>query len=67
MRRGRCYAQTFTTTQALRAASDRGVVIVNVTQCSKGKVEAHYATGTALVEAGVIPGVCVCVGRCTCM
>jgi hypothetical protein len=45
--------------QALRAAADRGVVIVNVTQCSKGKVEAHYATGTALVEAGVIPGIII--------
>jgi len=42
--------------QVLRQASDRGVVIVNVTQCSRGRVEAHYATGTALLEAGVIPG-----------
>ena len=42
--------------QALSTATKRGVVIVNVTQCSRGKVEAHYAAGTALLEAGVIPG-----------
>jgi lysophospholipase len=42
--------------QALREASDRGVVIVNVTQCSSGTVEPHYATGQSLETAGVIPG-----------
>ncbi len=41
---------------ALRDATDRGVVIVNVTQCLKGHVRARYAAGQALVEAGVIPG-----------
>lgn len=41
---------------ALREASDRGVVIVNVTQCSSGTVEPHYATGQSLEKAGVIPG-----------
>jgi L-asparaginase/Glu-tRNA(Gln) amidotransferase subunit D len=41
----------------LKAASDRGVVIVNVTQCHQGEVKAHYAAGTALVEAGVLPAV----------
>lgn len=41
--------------EALREATERGVVIVNVTQCASGEVEAHYAAGTALVEAGVIP------------
>ena len=39
--------------QALRSASDCGVVIVNITQCSRGKVEAHYATGTALVDVSI--------------
>lgn len=42
--------------QVLREASARGVVIVNCTQCIKGMVEAHYATGVALREAGVTPG-----------
>ena len=42
--------------QVLREASSRGVVIVNCTQCLKGMVEAHYATGVALREAGVTPG-----------
>ena len=41
----------------IKAACDRGLVVVNVTQCHRGMVEAHYATGTALSEAGVISGV----------
>jgi lysophospholipase len=41
---------------ALREASERGVVIVNCTQCPKGTVEAHYATGVVLKRAGVVPG-----------
>lgn len=46
---------------ALKAASDRGVVILNITQCAKGAVEAHYATGTALAENGVLAGADMCV------
>jgi lysophospholipase len=42
--------------EALRAATQRGVVIVNCTQCQKGSVSATYAAGTALAEAGVIGG-----------
>ena len=38
----------------IREASKNGVIIVNVTQCQKGEVEAHYAAGSSLVEAGVI-------------
>lgn len=41
----------------LAEASERGVVIVNITQCGKGSVSASYATGLALREAGVVPGV----------
>eukprot|EP00928_Gymnodinium_smaydae_P071805 TRINITY_DN5528_c0_g1_i3.p1 TRINITY_DN5528_c0_g1~~TRINITY_DN5528_c0_g1_i3.p1 ORF type:complete len:610 (-),score=93.79 TRINITY_DN5528_c0_g1_i3:302-1939(-) len=41
---------------ALKEATDRGCVIVNITQCVQGEVEAHYAAGTALLEAGVTPG-----------
>ena len=40
----------------LKNACDRGLVVVNVTQCHRGCVEAHYATGTALSEAGVVSG-----------
>ncbi len=40
-----------------KAATDRGVVIVNCTQCLKGRVRmGAYATGSALREAGVISG-----------
>lgn len=41
----------------LKEASDRGVVIVNCTQCLKGRVRmGAYATGSGLLEAGVISG-----------
>jgi lysophospholipase len=41
---------------ALRAGTDRGVVIVNVTQCQRGAVSTDYAAGRALAEVGVIGG-----------
>ena len=41
---------------ALRRASDRGVVIVNTTQCDRGHVEAQYSGGAALLDAGVVGG-----------
>jgi L-asparaginase len=31
---------------AFKAANKRGVLMLNVTQCLKGEVEAAYATGT---------------------
>ncbi|MCL9783076.1 asparaginase [Vibrio sp. S4M6] len=41
----------------LKEASDRGVIVVNLTQCLAGKVNmGGYATGCALAEAGVISG-----------
>ena len=40
----------------LRAACDRGVVILNVSQCLKGRARTTYAAGQALVDAGVVPG-----------
>ncbi len=41
----------------LKAANDRGVIIVNCTQCLKGTVNMEgYATGTSLAKAGVISG-----------
>ena len=41
----------------LKEASERGVVVINLTQCLSGKVNmGGYATGCALAEAGVISG-----------
>jgi hypothetical protein len=40
---------------ALREATERGCVIVNVTQCTRGFVAPHYTVGSALLEAGVTP------------
>ncbi|KAL8568265.1 hypothetical protein ACOMHN_040838 [Nucella lapillus] len=37
-------------------ASRWGVLIINITQCSRGNVNAAYATGVVLQDAGVIPG-----------
>ena len=43
--------------EMLREAVDRGIVIVNVTQCLAGSVEMHrYETGHKLLEAGVVSG-----------
>lgn len=45
----------------LRDAVDRGIVVVNVTQCSGGSVQMQrYGTGNKLAEAGVVSG-----GDCT--
>jgi L-asparaginase len=42
---------------ALTEAADRGTVIVNCTQCFKGKVNmGGYATGNALRQCGVSSG-----------
>ncbi|MBS0847550.1 asparaginase [Citrobacter sp. JGM124] len=41
----------------LREACDRGIIVVNLTQCMSGRVNmGGYATGNALAEAGVISG-----------
>ncbi len=42
--------------RVFRDASERGVVIVNVTQCLRGSVVPTYASGNALTRAGVISG-----------
>lgn len=43
-------------TQAIRDAVSRGIVVLNVTQCVNGSVTRRYATGDALVAAGVVSG-----------
>eukprot|EP01137_Pigoraptor_chileana_P026321 Opistho-2@97120 len=40
----------------LKQASASGIVLVNCTQCPRGMVEGHYATGRALYDAGVVAG-----------
>jgi L-asparaginase len=43
--------------EVIHAASQRGVVIVDCTQCLHGAVHlGEYATGSALLDAGVISG-----------
>ncbi|KAJ3836465.1 L-asparaginase [Lentinula raphanica] len=41
---------------ALRNACDRGVVVVAISQCSKGSVSDAYETGRTLLQVGVVPG-----------
>ncbi|KAH7926645.1 asparaginase-domain-containing protein [Leucogyrophana mollusca] len=41
---------------ALKDACDRGIVIVAITQCTKGSVSDAYETGRTLLQAGVVPG-----------
>jgi 60kDa lysophospholipase len=40
----------------LKDACDRGLVIVAISQCSKGTVSDAYQTGRTLLQAGVVPG-----------
>lgn len=41
----------------LRRATDRGIVIVNISQCRHGSVaQDDYATGRALSDAGLVSG-----------
>ena len=40
----------------LKEATDRGVLVLSVTQCITGTVSGIYATGKALLDIGIIPG-----------
>lgn len=40
----------------IKQASERGVIMINCTQCLRGSVTTAYATGQALTKAGVIAG-----------
>lgn len=43
--------------QALKEATDRGIVIVNISQCPSGMVEmGRYETSLQLIDAGVVSG-----------
>ncbi|KAL2095470.1 hypothetical protein ACEWY4_010189 [Coilia grayii] len=39
-----------------RKATERGVIIINCTQCLRGSVTTSYATGKALSDAGLVAG-----------
>lgn len=41
---------------AIRETVDRGVVVLNITQCVNGSVMRRYAAGDVLFSAGVVPG-----------
>lgn len=43
-------------TRVIASAVSRGIVIVNISQCLSGSVEAIYAPGQILGKAGVVPG-----------
>lgn len=43
--------------ERIRKLINKGVIVANITQCSKGSVEMHrYGTGIRLLQAGVING-----------
>lgn len=42
--------------EVLKSAVDRGVVILNITQCKKGGTSANYQSGKILADIGVIFG-----------
>ncbi|KDQ33405.1 hypothetical protein PLEOSDRAFT_1099375 [Pleurotus ostreatus PC15] len=41
---------------ALKEACDRGVIIVAISQCSKGSISDAYETGRTLMQVGVVSG-----------
>lgn len=42
---------------AIKEAVDRGLVVINITQCPNGEVVPHrYMTGLELAQTGVVPG-----------
>ena len=42
--------------KALKQLTQKGIVLVNCTQCLEGKVEGHYETGQLLADVGVVSG-----------
>lgn len=42
--------------QELRAAAERGLIIVNCTHCLQGAVTSDYASGMAMAGAGIVSG-----------
>ncbi|XP_067895120.1 60 kDa lysophospholipase isoform X1 [Heterodontus francisci] len=42
--------------EEFQKAIERGLLIINCTQCLRGSVSQYYATGKALTDVGLIPG-----------
>lgn len=43
--------------ELLKSLNEKGIILVNITQCSQGTVEMHlYETGLQLLQAGVVNG-----------
>lgn len=40
----------------IKEACDRGIVVVTISQCSRGSVSAAYAAGRSLANIGVVAG-----------
>ncbi|KAJ8037899.1 60 kDa lysophospholipase [Holothuria leucospilota] len=53
---GNCPSRDKGLLNEIKAATSRGVIIVNCSQCLKGFVFPSYETGSVLLEAGVLPG-----------
>ena len=41
---------------ALKEACESGIVVVAITQCTRGSVSDAYETGRTLLQTGVVPG-----------
>ena len=50
----------------LKEANERGVIILSVTQCINGSVSGLYATGKALLDIGIIPGLIIIIYYLVC-
>lgn len=53
---GNCPSRDKELLNEIKAATSRGAIIVNCTQCLKGFVSPSYETGSVLPKAGVLPG-----------
>jgi lysophospholipase len=42
--------------EALKEACNEGIIIVAISQCTKGMVSDAYETGRKLLQIGVVPG-----------
>ncbi|PIK42923.1 putative 60 kDa lysophospholipase [Apostichopus japonicus] len=53
---GNCPTNDQEIIQEIKSACERGILVVNCTQCIKGAVRDMYATGSWLLRAGVLSG-----------
>lgn len=53
---GNCPSNREGLLMAIKEATDSGILIINVTQCTHGSVSSTYEVGRQLKDLGVIPG-----------